>query len=242
VERLIQFEDPTQISVFVGESIQQAFGASPPPREYWPLIREICDRYGILLVVDEVICGFGRTGTWFGIQHFDCRPDLLLMAKGISSGYMPMAAVGATPAVVEPVDVFANLQTYMNHPAACAAALANIAILRKEQLVERARDMGRYLLQALSSLARHPTVGEIRGTGLWAAVELTTDRAARPLFPAARLDRIVSRAKAQGLIIKYMHSALEFAPALVIERADIDEAVRILDLCLGEDARAHAVA
>jgi putrescine aminotransferase len=130
----------------------------------------------------------------------------------------------------------------MNHPAACAAALANIAILRKERLVERARDMGQYLLQALSSLARHPTVGEVRGTGLWAAVELTTDCVARPLFPAARLDRIVSRAKAQGLIIKYMHSALEFAPALVIARADIDEAVRILDLCLGEDARAHGAA
>lgn len=239
VERLIEFEDPAQIGAFVGESIQQGFGACVPPPEYWPIIRQICDRHGILLIVDEVICGFGRTGKWFGIQHFDCRPDVLLMAKGISSGYMPMGAVGATEAVLEPIDFFANLQTYMNHPAACAASLANIAILQREQLIERAAASGAYLLDALKALAHHPAVGEVRGAGLWAALDLTLDRATRAPFPASRLERMVARAKAKGLIIKFMGSALEFAPALVITRDDIDEALRIVDECLTEDERAH---
>jgi adenosylmethionine-8-amino-7-oxononanoate aminotransferase len=242
VERLIQFEDPSQVTCFVGESIQQVFGACAPPPEYWPIIREICSRYGILIIVDEVICGFGRTGKWFGIQHFDMQPDMLMMAKGISSGYMPLGALGATDAVVEGVEHFANLQTYMNHPIACAAALKNIEIIKRESLIENARVMGRYFLDGLRSLERsHPIVGEARGTGLWAAMDLTTDRATHAPFPAERLQRIVDRAKAKGMIIKFMGMALEFAPALVISRAEIDEAIRILDECLAEEERAMAL-
>lgn len=239
VERLIQFEDPTQIGAFVGESIQQAFGAAAPPPEYWPIIRQICDRYGILLIVDEVICGFGRTGKWFGIQHFDLAPDMLLMAKGISSGYVPMGAVGATEAVVGPVDHFANLQTYMNHPVACAAALANIEILKQEQLIDNARVMGEYFLDGLKSLAHHQSVGDVRGIGLWAALDLTTDRSTRAQFPADRLERMVQRAKEKGMIIKYMSCALEFAPSLIVTKGDIDFAIRVLDECLAEDEKSH---
>jgi len=239
VERLVQFEDPTQIGAFVGESIQQAFGAAAPPPEYWPIIRQICDRYGILLIVDEVICGFGRTGKWFGIQHFDLTPDMLLMAKGISSGYVPMGAVGATEAVVGPVDHFANLQTYMNHPVACAAALANIEVLKKEQLIDNARVMGEYFLDGLKSLAHHQSVGDVRGIGLWAALDLTTDRSTRAPFPTDRLERMVQRAKEQGLIIKHMSCALEFAPSLIVTKGDIDFAIRILDECLAEDEQSH---
>lgn len=238
VERLVQFEDPAQVMAFIGEPIQQGFGACRPPREYWPIIRDICDRYGILLIVDEVICGFGRTGTWFGIEHFDIQPDLLLMAKGISSGYVPLGAVGATDAVVTPVESLANLQTYMNHPVACAAGLKNIEILKRENLVENARVMGEYFLDGLRSLAHHPVVGEVRGTGLWTALDLTTDRATRAPFPADRLARIVERARQGGLIIKSMGMALEFAPPLVITRPDIDEAIRVLDGCLTAEERA----
>jgi len=239
VERLIQFEDPAQIGVFVGETIQQGFGAVAPPPEYWPIIRQLCDRYGILLVVDEVICGFGRTGKWFGVEHFDLAPDMLLMAKGISSGYMPMGALGATEAVMAPVDNFANLQTYMNHPVACAAALANIEILKRERLIDNARVMGDYFLDGLKLLTCYEAVGEVRGIGLWAVLDLTTDRSTRALFPADRLERMVQRAKEKGLIIKFMHCALEFAPSLVVTRGDIDLALRIIDECLAEDARAH---
>ncbi len=237
VERLVQFEDPAQVMAFIGEPIQQLFGACRPPREYWPIIREICDRYGILLIVDEVICGFGRTGRWFGIEHFEVQPDLVLMAKGISSGYVPLGAVGATDAVVAPVENFVNLQTYMNHPVACAAGLKNIEIMQRENLVENARVMGEYFLDGLRTLLHHPTVGEVRGTGLWTALDLTADRAIRAPFPAERLQRIVDRAKERGLIIKHMNSALEFAPPLVITRPDIDEAVRILDRCLTEEEK-----
>lgn len=238
VERLVQFEDPGQVMAFIGEPIQQSFGACRPPREYWPIIREICDQYGILLIVDEVICGFGRTGTWFGIEHFDMQPDLMLMAKGISSGYAPLGAVGATDAVVAPVELFANLQTYMNHPVACAAALKNIEILKRENLIENAHVVGEYFLDGLRSLGDHPAVGEVRGTGLWTAMDLTTDKAKRAPFPADRLAKIVARAREQGLIIKSMGMALEFAPPLVITRADIDEAVRILGQCLTEEEKA----
>ena len=237
VERFIQFEDPAQVMAFIGEPIQQVFGAYRPPREYWTIIREICDRYGILLIVDEVICGFGRTGKWFGIEHFNIQPDIMLMAKGISSGYVPMGAVGATDAVLEPVDLFANLQTYMNHPVGCAAALKNIEILKRENLIENARLMGAYFLDGLKSLERHPIVGEVRGTGLWAAIDLTTDKARRAPFPADRLTSIVERAKHKGLIIKFMSMALEFAPPLVITKADIDEAVRIVDRCITEEEK-----
>lgn len=241
VERLIQFEDPAQVMAFIGEPIQQGFGACRPPREYWPIIREICDRYGILLIVDEVICGFGRTGTWFGIQHFDIQPDILLMAKGISSGYVPLGAVGATDAVVAPVENFANLQTYMNHPVACAAGLKNIEILKRENLIENARVMGAYFLEGLQSLAHHRVVGEVRGTGLWTALDLTLDRDTRAAFPAVRLASLVERARGRGLIIKSMGMALEFAPPLIITRADIDEAVRILDQCLTEEESAMSL-
>lgn len=238
VERLIEFEDPTQVMAFIGEPIQQFFGAYRPPREYWSIIREICDRYGILLIVDEVICGFGRTGKWFGIEHFDIQPDIMLMAKGISSGYFPLGAVGATDAVVAPVDFFANLQTYMNHPVGCAAALKNIEILKRENLIENARVMGAYFLDGLKSLERHPIVGEVRGTGLWTAIDMTTDKARRAPFPSDGLTRIVERAKQQGMIIKFMNMALEFAPPLIITKADIDEAVRILDRCITAEEKA----
>ena len=237
VERLIEFEDPSQIMAFIGEPIQQVFGAYAPPKEYWPIIREICDKHGILLIVDEVICGFGRTGKWFGIQHFDAQPDMMLMAKGISSGYAPLGALGATDALVEPVDFFNNLQTYMNHPATCAAGLKNIEILKRERLVENAQAMGEYFLEKLRSLAHHPSVGEVRGTGLWTAMDLTTDRATRALFPAKHLTSIVERAIQHGLLIKFMNAALEFAPPLIVTRSDIDEAIRILDRCLTEEER-----
>ena len=241
VERLIHFEDPSQVMAFIGEPIQQAFGACAPPPEYWSIIREICDRYGILLIVDEVICGFGRTGTWFASEHFDLRADLMTMAKGISSGYVPMGAVGAADAVVQPVELFANLQTYMNHPVACAASLANIAILEREGLVERSRQMGAYFLGRLRELERHAIVGEARGRGLWAALELTTNKATHAPFPPASLARIVERSRDKGMIIKAMNMALEFAPPLIIGTADLDEAVRILDECLSDEERTMGV-
>jgi len=237
VERIIQFEDPGQISAFIGEPIQQGFGAYAPPKEYWKILREICDRYGILLIIDEVICGFGRTGKWFGIDHFDIQPDLITMAKGISSGYVPLGGVGCTDEVMEPIEIFQHLHTYTNHPVSCAAALKNIEIIQKENLVERSHEMGIYFLEGLKSLESHPTVGEVRGTGLWTAIDFAADKKNRTPFPLNRIINIIERAKKKGLIIKTMGQALEFAPPLIIQREEIDEAINILDECLTEEEK-----
>jgi adenosylmethionine-8-amino-7-oxononanoate aminotransferase len=235
VARVIEFEDPEQISAFIGEPIQQGFGAFAPPAEYWALIRDICNKYGILLIIDEVICGFGRTGKWFGIDHFDIEPDIISIAKGISSGYVPLGGAGCTDEVMAPIETFLDIHTYSNHPVTCAAALKNIEIIEREKLVENAAEMGKYFLEGLQSLTRHPIVGEARGTGLWAALDLTTDKESRAPFPVPRLMRLVDRAKEKGLIIKNMGQALEFAPPLIVKKADLDEALVILEECIAEE-------
>lgn len=237
VERTIEFEDPEQISAFIGEPIQQGFGALSPPQEYWRIVRDICDRYGILLIIDEVICGFGRTGTWFGVEHFDIGPDIITMAKGISSGYVPLGGVGCTDEVLEPIEIFQHLHTYGNHPVSCAVGLKNIEIMQRENLIGNSAEVGVYFLEALRTLESHPTVGEARGTGLWTALDLTTDKKSRALFPQSRILSIINRAKKKGLIIKTMGHALEFAPPLIIQRGEIDEAVKIIDECITEEER-----
>jgi adenosylmethionine-8-amino-7-oxononanoate aminotransferase len=161
----------------------------------------------------------------------------MTMAKGISSGYVPLGAAGCTDEVMEPVEVFQHLHTYGNHPVSCAAALKNIEILKKENLIENSYKMGIYFLERLKTLEHHPIVGEIRGTGLWTAIDLTTNKKKRLLFPGDRMNRIIDRAKGKGLIIKTMGHALEFAPPLIIQKEEVDEAVKILDECLMEEEK-----
>lgn len=237
VGRIIEFEGPDQISTFIGEPIQQGFGALAPPPEYWPIIREICDRYGVLLIMDEVICGFGRTGRWFGVEHFGIQPDLITMAKGISSGYVPLGAVGCTDEVIDPVDTFEHLHTYANHPVACAAGLKNIEIIKKENLIQRSAEIGQYFLDALKSLEEYPIVGEVRGSGLWLGIDFTTDKKTKELFPMSRLNSLVDRAQRKGLMIKLMGLALEIAPPLIIEKSEIDRGVKILHEIIAEEAK-----
>ena len=237
VRRIIEFEGPGQISAFIGEPIQQGFGALAPPPGYWEVIREICNDYGILLIIDEVICGFGRTGRWFGIEHFGVQPDMMTMAKGISSGYVPLGAVGCTDEVIDPVDTFEHLHTYANHPVACAAGLKNIEILKQEGLIKRSAEIGDYFLESLKSLEDHPIVGQVRGTGLWLGIDFTADKKTRETFPIDRLWSLVNRALSKGLIIKLMGQALELAPPLVIDKSEIDEGVKILHACVAEEAK-----
>jgi adenosylmethionine-8-amino-7-oxononanoate aminotransferase len=237
VERTIEFEGSDLFSLFIGEPIQQGFGAYAPPREYWPIIREICDRYGILLLIDEVICGFGRTGKMFATEHFDVKPDMITMAKGITSGYVPLGAVGCTDKVMEPIENLMHLHTYGNHPVSCAAGLKNIEILREERLVENSAAMGAYFLEALKDLERHPTVGEARGTGLWLALDFTTDKKTKAVYPLKHLNSIILRARKKGVITKSMGLALEFAPPLIIGKEEINEAVRVIDECIREEEK-----
>jgi len=237
IERTIEFENPELITAFIGEPVMQGFGALAPPGEYWPIVRDICDKYGILLIIDEVICGFGRTGKMFGIEHFNIHADMLTMAKGITSGYVPLGAVGCTDTVMEPVENFFHLHTYGNHPVACAAALKNIEIMQQENLIQNAGEMGSYFLAGLKNLERHPIVGEARGTGLWLALDLTSDKKNRTPFPPDRLNNIIARAKQRGVLFKTMGWALEFAPPLIITKKDIDEALTVLDQCISEEEK-----
>ncbi|UCF93169.1 MAG: aspartate aminotransferase family protein [Desulfobacterales bacterium] len=237
VEQVIEFENPEQISALIGEPIQQGFGALAPPREYWPIIREICDRYGILLIIDEVICGFGRTGKMFAIEHFQIAPDLMTMAKGITSGYVPLGAVGCTDKVMAPIDILMHLHTYGNHPVACAAALKNLDIIIGEELVENSRKMGEYFLEGLKTLESIAIVGEARGTGLWTALDFTTAKKTRALFPLDRLNKIIAEAKRKGFIIKTMGHALEFAPPLIIRKEQIDATIDMLAEIISAEAK-----
>jgi putrescine aminotransferase len=237
IENAVQFEDPSQISALIGEPIQQGFGAFAPPKEYWTIVRSICDRYGILLILDEVISGFGRTGEWFGVQHFRIQPDMIVMAKGITSGYVPLGGVGFSDDIMDGIDTFQHLHTYANHPVSCAAALKNIEILKQEKLIENSREMGNYLLEKLGPVAEHPTVGEIRGKGLWIAIDLTSDKNTRADLPAEAISRIVGRAWKKQLIIKSTGQAIKLAPPLTIRKNEIDEAVSIIEECIGEEEK-----
>jgi adenosylmethionine-8-amino-7-oxononanoate aminotransferase len=241
IERTIEFENPDLISAFIGEPIMQGFGALAPPKEYWPIVGEICSKYDIVLIIDEVICGFGRTGKMFGVEHFDIQPDMLTMAKGITSGYVPLGAVGCTDKVMEPVENFIHLHTYGNHPVACAAALKNIQILREENLVRNSEEMGSYFLDGLKDMERHSIVGEARGTGLWLALDLSADKKTRTPFPPERLNRIIARAKKLGVLFKTMGHALEFAPPLIIAKEDIDEALEVLDRSIADEEKEMGV-
>ncbi len=237
VRRIIEFEGPEHISAFIGEPVQQGFGALAPPAGYWEIIREICSDYDITLIIDEVICGFGRTGRWFAIEHFGIQPDVMTMAKGISSGYVPLGAVACTDDIIDPIDLFEHIHTYANHPVSCAAGLKNIEILEQEKLIERAADIGTYFLEKLKILEDLAIVAEVRGTGLWLGVDFTVDKKTRAMFPLAGLQRIVDRAREKGLIIKLMGQALELAPPLVIEKDEIDQGVQIIFDCVAAEAK-----
>lgn len=237
IERVIAFEDPELVSVFIGEPIQQGFGVLVPPKEYWSIVREICDKYGILMIMDEVICGFGRTGKMFGFEHFDIQPDIITMAKGITSGSVPLGAVGCTDEVMEPIEIFNHMHTYANHPVPCAAGLKTIEILKRDKLVENSRELGHYFLESLRSLERHSIVGEIRGAGLWTAIDFTAHKKTCAPLPADHLVSMVARAKSKGLIIKLapVRQAFEFAPPLTIQKEEIDTAIKIIDECITEE-------
>jgi putrescine aminotransferase len=202
------------------------------------LIREICDEYGILLVIDEVICGFGRTGRMFATEHFDVQPDILTMAKGLTSGYVPLGAVGCSAEVTEPIEMLHHLHTYGNHPVSCAVGLRNLELLETEKLVENSEKMGIYFLDALKTLEHHPSVGEVRGTGLWLAIDFTVNKQSRTHFPLENLMNIIARAKQKGVLLKTMGMALEFAPPLIIQKEEIDEAILVLDSCISEEEKA----
>jgi len=210
-----------------------------PPESYWPEIQRICDKHGILLVSDEVICGFGRTGHWFGCERFGFRPDLMTFAKGVTSGYIPLGGVMVGDRVADVLigqgGEFNHGYTYSGHPVACAVALANIRLLQRERIVETVRDeLAPYLAQQFATLAEHPLVGEVQTCGLMGAVQLVKDKAKQSPFPPELEVGMVCRGHCfgNGLIMRAVGDRMIVAPPLVITRAQIDEMMALIRRCL----------
>jgi len=244
METTLQGEGAQTVAAVVVEPVLSGIGVAVPPDEYLPEVEKLCRKYGLLLHVDEVINGFGRTGKMFAYQHYDVTPDLIAMAKGISSAYMPIAAMVVRDSVFasfygDPAEnrQVAQVNTYGGHAVAAAVALRNIEILEAEHLAERSAEVGRYLLDGLRTLLTHPVVGDVRGKGLLLAVELVKDRVSKEPLGPAQLIAIVDACKSEGLIVGRGSggngsSVLVLSPPLVITRAECDRIVDTFDRIL----------
>ena len=235
---------PEHVAAFIGEPIQGAGGVIIPPSTYWPEIQRICREYGILLISDEVICGFGRTGSWFGCEQFGFEPDFMTIAKGITSGYQPLGGAMVSDRVadvlIEKGGEFAHGFTWSGHPVVCAVALENLAIMRREKIVERVRDeIGPYLQRRFRELADHPIVGEVRGIGMIGALELVAHKGSRTFFRNRGAVGQICRDHCfrNGLIMRAVRDTMIMAPPLVMERKHVDELVEKARKCLDLTAR-----
>ncbi len=233
VEKKILEVGPENVAAFIGEPIQGAGGVLIPPSTYWPEVQRICRKYGVLLISDEVICGFGRTGNWWGFETMGFEPDIVPMAKGLSSGYQPIGAVAFADHIVKDFfslgGEFYHGMTYAGHPVACAVALKNIEIIEREKLVERARELGSYFGQALAGLRDHLIVGETRSVGLLGAIELCRDKKTRERFkePGRVGTKCREHCFKSGLIMRACWDTMVLSPPLVISKKEIDELVRL---------------
>lgn len=242
LERQIQHEGPDYVAAFIAEPVMQANGVQPATAEYFGRVREICDRYGVLLIVDEVITGFGRTGAWFASEHFGIKPDIVTMAKALTAGYIPMGAVAARPEIVDAMPIFRHVHTFSGHAGAAAAANSVIAIKERDGLIDKGREHGAYMLESLREyLDPHPMVGQVRGIGMWLAVDFVADRETRAPFEDDTVAEVVRRMYQHGVIASPIGTAFELAPPLIASKADIDETVRVAALAIDEVARERAL-
>lgn len=236
IEEIITKEGANTVAAVVAEPIQGAGGVIVPPPQYIRMLRELCDQHEILLIADEIITGFGRTGRWFAQEHYGVQADIMAFAKGVTSGYVQLGGIIVSKRIQDilqqqPTDVrWMHAYTYSAHPTACAVGLANIAIIEREGLVDHAAQMGKYLLEQLETLRSLRHVGDVRGLGLIARVELVKDTATRESFaPADHVgDRVMVEARKRGLISRNRGEVICIAPPLVIEKDEIDQLVGIL--------------
>ena len=240
VEEVIVREDPATVAAVIAEPIIGGGGVIVPPDGYLPRLREICDRYGVLLILDEVITGFGRTGKLFAAEHWGVVPDMMTMAKGVSSGYLPLGACAVTPELFETFmgdpdehREFSSVSTYGGHPVCCTAALANLDILTTERLWENSAEVGAYLLDALKGLDS-PFIGEVRGKGLMIAIELAAENG--DMLDIARVAAVQAGILEQGVIVGRMSHVMDgpesiffLAPPLILTREEADRIVSAID-------------
>ncbi|HEY3784199.1 MAG TPA: aspartate aminotransferase family protein [Steroidobacteraceae bacterium] len=244
LQEKIEALGPKNIAAFIGEPVQGAGGVIVPPESYWPEVQRICTHYGILLVADEVICGFGRLGYWFGSERYGIQPDLMTLAKGLTSGYQPLGAVmvgdRVAQVLIELGGEFHHGYTYSGHPVACAVAIENLRILTEEGIIQRVQaDTGPYLQKRWRELADHPLVGEARGLGFIGALELVADKASRRFFPKRGDVGLICRDHcfANGLVMRAVRDTMIISPPLIMERSHIDELIEKAWRCLDLTAR-----
>jgi putrescine---pyruvate transaminase len=236
LEMAILREGPDTVAAFIAEPVQGAGGVIIPPPDYFKRIREICDAHDVLFIADEVITGFGRTGKWFGLEHYGVEPDIMQFAKAITSGYVPLGGIGVSDGVrdviesVPPSKRWMHAYTYSAHPTCCAVALANLAILERERLVERAAEVGARFLERLQTLESLEGVGQVRGQGLIAGVEIVADKQSKALFPAevGLTQRLTDALLDAGLYTRVALDCICLAPPLVITDEQIDRLVETL--------------
>ena len=249
IEEVILREGPETVGALCLEPVTAGGGVITPPQGYWDRVQEICKKYDILLHIDEVVCGVGRTGKWFGYQQYGVKPDMVTMAKGVASGYAAIACLVTTEEVfdlfkddvTDPMNYFRDISTFGGCTAGPAAALENMAIIEEENLLENTTDMGAYMFDQLSALAdRHAIIGDVRGKGLFLGAELVADRDSRDPAEEAKVQAVVADCMGQGVIIGATNrsvpgrnNTLCFSPALIATKSDIDEIVSAVDGALG---------
>ncbi|HSR71549.1 MAG TPA: aminotransferase class III-fold pyridoxal phosphate-dependent enzyme, partial [Kiloniellales bacterium] len=237
------------VAAFIGEPIQGAGGVLIPPESYWPEVQRICRKHDVLLIVDEVITAFGRLGQWFGSDHYGLEPDLMPLAKAITSGYLPLSAVlvgdRVADSLIEKGGEFFHGFTYSGHPVPCAVALEALRILETERLIAGVRErLGPHLARRLASLDDHPLVGEVRSLGLIGAVEIVRDKASRTRFEPVGRAGLLCRDHCidEGCVLRAVRDTMVMAPPLVVTEAEIDEMVAILRRALDRTAEALGAA
>ena len=239
LEREIVFQGPDTVAAFIAEPVQGAGGVIVPPPNYWPLVRKVCDRHGVLLIADEVVTGFGRTGEVFGTRLWGVHADIWCLAKGITAGYLPLGATAISAALAKSfreadsaLGTVTHGYTYSAHPVAAAAALATLDILEREDVLSNVRTQGTYLMQRLQVLAaRHDLIGDVRGVGLMVCLELVADRATKATLPrgAKQVTQVAREAYRRGAMVRTSGPNIILSPALTIEREQLDLLCDALD-------------
>ena len=239
IEKKISDIGPENVAAFIGEPIQGAGGVIVPPPNYWNLIQDLCKRYDILLCIDEVICGFGRTGEWFGSQYYNIKPDIITFAKGITSGYLPLSGIGISKkisdVIIDQGGEFYHGYTYSGHPVACAVAIENIRILKEERIIENVKNnIAPYLQKRMREFENHPLVGEVRCVGLLVGVELVKNKEKKELFePTGKVGNICrDHCLNNNLIMRAVRDGMMCSPPLTISKEEIDECVKRLKISL----------
>ncbi|MCP8897449.1 aminotransferase class III-fold pyridoxal phosphate-dependent enzyme [Shinella daejeonensis] len=235
LERQIKLEGPEHVAAFICEPFQQANGVQIPLLRYWQGVREICDRYGVLLILDEVITGFGRTGTWFAAEQIGIEPDILNVAKAMGAGYVPIGAVITRDEIANAIGHFRHVHTYAGHAVSCAASLKVIEIKRRDGLIERSSRLAEtWQAEMSAAFGEHPAVGQIRGRGFWQAIDFTTDRETHAAPDTRMVMEIADRVRELGVIVSPIGTAIEIAPALIATETDLAQCTDALAQAIRE--------